>query len=83
MGFIDKAKDALHGVTDKADDLRESVGGKIEEGIDKAADAANSATGGKFEDQLEKVKDLADKIDGHADDLPEAEAETGTETPTE
>jgi len=68
MGIFDKAKDALSGVTDKAEDLRETVGGAIEDGIDKAADAANSATGGKFEDQLDKVKDLADKIDGQDDD---------------
>ena len=75
MGIFDKAKEALSGVTDKAEDLRETVGGVVEEGIDKAADMANSATGGKFEDQIEKVKDLADKIDGQVDDAADAATE--------
>ncbi len=75
--MTDKAKDTLHGVTDKAGDVRKTVGGKLEEGIDKVADAVNSATGGRFEGPLEKVKELADKIDGS----PEGEAETAEADP--
>jgi hypothetical protein len=67
MGIFDKAKEALKGATDKAEDLRESVGGVVEGGIKKGADAANSATGGRFEGQIDKVKGLADKIDGVED----------------
>ena len=56
MGFLDKAKDALQGKGDQAEDL-----------IDKAADVVDDKTGGKHTDKIDaaadKAKDVIDKLD--------------------
>ena len=58
MGLMDKFKKAK----DTAQDVAESQGDKIAEGVDKATDVVDDKTGGKYTEQLDKVDDLADKL---------------------
>ncbi len=64
MGFLDDMKN-------KAEDLAEEHGDKIEEGIDKAADMIDDKTGGEHSDKIEagseKAKDFVEQL-GQADD---------------
>ena len=66
MGFLDKFKS-------KAEDLVDSHGDKVSEGIDKAADVIDDKTGGKLGDKLDlgadKAKDALDSLDGKNDDI--------------
>lgn len=66
MGMMDKLNEAK----DKAQDLVESQGDKIADGVDKATDLIDDKTGGKFTDKLDKVDDLADKLRDDEGDAP-------------
>lgn len=66
MGMMDK----LNQAKDKAQDLVESQGDKIADGVDKATDIIDDKTGGKFTDKLDKVDDLADKLRDDEGDAP-------------
>lgn len=64
MGFLDNLKD-------KAEDLAEEHGDKIEGGIDKVADIVDDKTGGKYSDKIEsgaeKAKDVVEGLGGDDD----------------
>jgi hypothetical protein len=62
--------DKLNEAKDKAQDLVESQGDKIADGVDKATDLIDDKTGGKFTDKLDKVDDLADKLRDDEGDAP-------------
>ena len=59
--FINKAKDAVSGLTDKAKDLAAEHGDQVTEGVDKATDVVDEKTGGKGTDALQKVDDMTEK----------------------
>jgi hypothetical protein len=56
MGFLDKAKQALGEAKDKASELAEKHGGKVEQAIDKAGDLVDARTKGKYADKIDKVQ---------------------------
>lgn len=62
--------DKLNEAKDKAQDLVESQGDTIADGVDKATDLIDDKTGGKFTDKLDKVDDLADKLRDDEGDAP-------------
>jgi MT0933-like antitoxin protein len=64
--MVNKAKDALRGHSDKADQ-------GVDKGMDMAADKADDMTGGKHSDQIDKGRDMAadrtkDAMDKFSDD---------------
>ncbi|MGH9024757.1 MAG: antitoxin [Acidimicrobiia bacterium] len=63
MGLFDRFKRAK----DKAGDLVEEHGDKVESGIDKAADFADDKTRGKYSKHIDKgadtAKDAIEKLD--------------------
>lgn len=71
MGFMDKAKDAMEGAKDKAQDLAREHGDKIEQGLDKASDFIQSKTPDSIDDKVQattdKAKGLVDKLEGDDD----------------
>jgi hypothetical protein len=60
-------------IKDKAEDLVDSQGDKVGEGLDKAGEFADEKTGGKYGDQIDqgvdKAKDGLDGLDGQDDDI--------------
>jgi hypothetical protein len=58
---------------DKAEDLVDSQGEKVGEGLDKAGDFIDDKTGGTYADQVdmgqERAKDALDGLDGKDDDI--------------
>jgi len=60
-------------IKDKAEDLVDSQGDKVGEGLDKLGDLADEKTGGKFGDQIDsgvvRAKDGLDGLDGQDDDI--------------
>lgn len=66
MGIFDNLKD-------KAQDLVDSQGEKVGEGVDKAGELIDDKTGGKYSEQInqgeEKAKDALDGLDGQDDDI--------------
>ncbi len=64
MGFLDKAKGMLGGAKDKVDDLADTHGDKMKDGVAKAGDVIDDKTGGKFADKVEMAEEKAtDAID--------------------
>jgi hypothetical protein len=66
MGMFDNIKD-------NAQDLVDSQGDKVGEGLDKAGDFVDDKTGGKYSDQIDqgadRAKDALDGLDGQDDDI--------------
>ncbi|MDQ2783097.1 MAG: antitoxin [Actinomycetota bacterium] len=66
MGMFDDIKN-------KAKDLVDGHGDKVDGGIDKAGDFADEKTGGQHADKVDmgqqKVRDGLDSLDGQDDDL--------------
>jgi MT0933-like antitoxin protein len=66
MGMFDNIKD-------KAQDLVDSQGDKVGEGLDKAGDFVDDKTGGKYSEQIDqgadRAKDALDGLDGQDDDI--------------
>ncbi|MFI5807997.1 antitoxin [Streptomyces sp. NPDC051561] len=66
MGFLDNLKAKLAPAKEKAADLAQQHGGKIEQGLDKAAQAVDSKTKGKYSSQIQsgtgKAKGALDRI---------------------
>jgi len=66
MGMFDNMKD-------KAGDLVDEHGAKVDEGLDKAGEFADEKTGGKYGDKIDQGTDMArdqlDNLDGQNDDL--------------
>ncbi|MFB7991205.1 antitoxin [Streptomyces sp. NPDC056002] len=66
MGIMDTLKAKLH--KDKAADLAQQHGDKIDQGLDKASKTADEKTQGKYSDQIQtgtgKAKDAVDRLGG-------------------
>jgi hypothetical protein len=66
MGMFDNIKD-------KAQDLVDSQGDKVGEGLGKAGDFVDDETGGKYSEQIDqgadRAKDALDGLDGQDDDI--------------
>ncbi|MEV0277610.1 antitoxin [Streptomyces sp. NPDC050610] len=66
MGLLDNLKAKLGPVKDKAGDLAQQHGGKIEQGLAKAAQTVDSKTKGKYSSQIEtgtgKAKEALDRL---------------------
>ena len=75
MSFMDKAKTALNQAKEKAADLAEQHGDKIEKAIDKSGEFVDQKTKGKYADHIDKAqgvaKSAADKL-ADKDDSPAA-----------
>ena len=60
-------------IKDKAEDLVDSQGDKVGEGLEKAGEFADEKTSGKFGDQIDqgvdRAKDGLDGLDGQDDDI--------------
>ena len=58
---------------DKAEDLVDSQGEKVGEGLDRAGDFVDDKTGGKYADHVDqgqdRAKDALDGLDGQDDDI--------------
>lgn len=66
--FMDKAKDALDGAKEKAEEIAAEHGDTVEQAIDKASQAITDRTGG---DTDAKVRDIAGKAKDAVRDLAE------------
>ncbi|KOG91427.1 antitoxin [Streptomyces varsoviensis] len=66
MGLLDNLKAKLEPVKDKAGDLAQQHGDKIEQGLAKAARTVDSKTKGKYSSQIEtgtgKAKEALDRL---------------------
>ncbi|MFF4406419.1 antitoxin [Streptomyces sp. NPDC001262] len=66
MGLLDNLKAKLDPLKDKAADLAQQHGGKIEQGLEKAAKAVDEKTKGKYSSQIEtgtgKAKDALGRL---------------------
>ncbi len=64
---------AFDDIKNKAKELLDGHGDKVDQGIDKAGDLANERTGGQHGGQIDqgeqKVRDGLDSLDGQNDDL--------------
>ncbi len=64
---------AFDDIKNKAKELVDGHGDKVDQGIDKAGDLADERTGGQHGAQIEqgeqKVRDGLDSLDGQDDDL--------------
>lgn len=64
---------AFDDIKNKAKELVDGHGDKVEEGIDKAGNLANERAGGQHGDQIaqgtQKARDGLDGLDGQDDDL--------------
>jgi hypothetical protein len=56
MSFLDKAKGALNEAKQKASELAEKHGDKVEQAIDKAGDFVDTRTKGKYADKIDKAQ---------------------------
>lgn len=74
MGFMDKAKVALNQAKDKAADLADQHGDKIDQGIGKAGDFVDKKTGGKHASKIDQAQARARQA---ADRLAAERRETG------
>jgi hypothetical protein len=67
MGMFDNIRDTTQ-------DLVDSQGEKVGEGLDRAGDLIDDKTGGRYADQIdqgaERAKDALDGLDGQDDDIP-------------
>ena len=75
MSFLDKAKTALNQAKDKAADLAEQHGDKIDQAIDKGGNFVDQKTKGKYSDKIDKAqgaaRGAADKLAAQGvDDAP-------------
>lgn len=59
MGFLDKFKGRSSEIRNKAADLVEQHGDKIDRGLSKAGGAASKATKGKYDDKIDTVAQRA------------------------
>ncbi|MDT0450268.1 antitoxin [Streptomyces hesseae] len=66
MGLLDNLKAKLGPLKDKAGDLAQQHGGKIEQGLEKAAKAVDEKTKGKYSSQIQagtgKAKDALGRL---------------------
>ena len=66
MDLVDKLKAKLDPLKDKAGDLAQQHGGKIEQGLEKAAKVVDEKTKGKYSSQIEtgtsKAKDALGRL---------------------
>jgi hypothetical protein len=90
MSFLDKAKQALGEAREKASELAEKHGGKVEQAIDKAGDLVDAKTKGKYADKIDKVqaqaKSAVTKLGdqgGTAEGAPAAGASDPVDAPDE
>lgn len=60
-------------IKDKANELVDGHGDKVDQGVDKAGELANEKTGGEHGEQIaqgtQKARDGLDGLDGQNDDL--------------
>lgn len=68
MSFMDTLKGKLGMSKDKAGDLAQQHGDKVDQGLDKAGETADSKTGGKHGDQIDSGVDKAkDAVQDYGD----------------
>ncbi|MCZ4095512.1 antitoxin [Streptomyces sp. So13.3] len=78
MGLMDTIKDRLGLARNKAGDLAQQHGGKIESGLEKAARTVDSRTHGKYTD---KIDTGVHKAKGALDHLKSGKEGSGPDTP--
>ena len=68
MSFMDTLKGKLGMSKDKAGDLGQQHGDKVDQGLDKTGETADSKTGGKHGDQIDSGVDKAkDAVQDYGD----------------
>lgn len=72
MGFLDDARDKAEGLQEQAEDVAQTHGDKIKEGLDKAEDVIAERLPEDKRDQagaiVDKAKEMVDRLDDGEDD---------------